>query len=73
MESLLHAYETYERRAIRDEFSTRRPLQKQNRPPFTTIMESSLGDLMIKAGLKLKRHALAGKSMAWSPMTGSKE
>jgi hypothetical protein len=36
-------------------------------------MESSLGDLMIKAGLKLKRHALAGKSMAWSPMTGSKE
>jgi hypothetical protein len=37
------------------------------------FVEASLGDLMITAGLKLKRHALAGKPMAWSPMTGSKE
>jgi hypothetical protein len=73
METLLHAYEAYERRVIRGEFSTHRLPRKKNQSPFTASMAASLGDLMIKAGLKLKRRALTGKSMAWSPMTGSKE
>jgi hypothetical protein len=72
MESLFHAYQSYETRAARGEFSTRQPARKTVRPVLVAIAEASLGELMIRAGLKLKRHALTGKSMAWSPLTGSK-
>jgi hypothetical protein len=72
MKSLFHAYQAYETRAARGEFSTRQPDRKPVRPVLIAIAEASLGELMIRTGLTLKRHALAGKSMAWSPLTGSK-
>jgi hypothetical protein len=72
MNSLYHAYQCYERRAERGEFSPE-PRKKVQRQVFPNILELELGDILIKAGLKLKRHAVAGKSMAWSPLTGSKQ
>ena len=71
MTTLYDAYQAYERRVIRGEFSGT-PKKTNRRPaPSEPIMEQ-LADLLIHTGLKLKRHYAAGKSMAWSPLTGSK-
>jgi hypothetical protein len=72
MKSLYHAYQTYETRVARGEFSVLKPARKPAKPILPAPVEASLGDLMIRLGLKLKRHAMAGKSMAWSPLTGNK-
>ena len=72
MESHLHAYQAYESRAARGEFSTRSPRPIREQSPYRAAMEASLGDLMIRIGLRLKKHAFGGKSMVWSPATGSK-
>jgi hypothetical protein len=72
MNSLYHAYESFERRAERGEFSPE-PASKAPRRDLSKILEIRLGEVLINAGLKLKRHAIAGKSMAWSPLTGSKQ
>jgi hypothetical protein len=72
MKSLYHAYETYERRVVRGEFSTRRPARAHNRSTLHEPVLAQLGDLLIRTGLKLKRRYTNGKPMAWSPMTGSK-
>ena len=72
MESLYQAYEAYERRVMRGEFSTRRPARVNNRSIPHEPLLAQFGDLLIRAGLKLKRRYTTGKPMAWSPMTGSK-
>jgi hypothetical protein len=71
MISLYHAYQSFERRAERGEFSAEPAKEHPRRVPSKTL-EIWLGEVLINAGLKLKRHAIAGKSMAWSPLTGSK-
>lgn len=72
MKSLYQAYQAYERRAERGEFSARRPsrayIQIALREPFL----AKVGDLLIQTGWKLKQRSSAGKPMAWSSMTGSK-
>jgi hypothetical protein len=70
MKSLYHAYQTYEARAERGELSIR-PSSKPN-GRFEPILVQ-VGELLIQAGLKLKRRYTTGKTMAWSPMTGSKQ
>ncbi|HTX91291.1 MAG TPA: hypothetical protein VMC09_08745 [Anaerolineales bacterium] len=72
MKSLYHAYQAYERRTEKGEFS-RRP---SSYPSLSILPDSllvQLGEFLIQTGLKLKRRHTAGKSMAWSPMTGSKQ
>jgi hypothetical protein len=72
MKSLYHAYEAYERRVIRGELSTmpRKAIKKSARHE---PLLAQLGDLLIRTGLRLKQRTAAGKPMAWSPMTGSKQ
>ncbi len=72
MKSFYHAYQCYEDRAARGEFD-RLPTPKAPRRVLPKFLEVHLGDILINAGIKLKRHAVAGKSMAWSPLTGSKQ
>lgn len=72
MKSLYHAYETYERRIIRGELNTN-PRKAVKRTTPREPLLAQVGDLLIHAGLKLKRRYAAGKPMAWSPMTGSKQ
>jgi hypothetical protein len=71
MKSLYDAYQAYERRVIRGEFDkTSRMTAKRSAPREPLLAQ--FGDLLIHAGLKLKRRYAAGKPMAWSPLTGSK-
>jgi|WetSurMetagenome_2_1015567.scaffolds.fasta_scaffold217942_3 hypothetical protein len=71
METLYQAYQSFESRVERDEFNGYRLLRK-NRNPNSLPVGARLGDLLIRAGLRLKRRSAAGKPMAWSPLTGSK-
>lgn len=71
MKSLYHAYLAYERRAIRGELDTATPRKAVRQVTFHPLQER-LGDLLIMAGLRLKRRTAAGKPMAWSPLSGSK-
>ena len=72
MKSFYHAYQCYENRAARGEFD-RLPTPKASREALSKLLEVQFGNFLINAGLKLKRHAGAGKTMAWSPLTGSKQ
>ena len=72
MKSFYHAYQCYENRAARGEFD-RLPAPKAPRKALFDLMEVHLGNFLINAGLKLKQRTAAGKSMAWSPLTGSKQ
>ena len=72
MESLYQAYQSYENRVVRGEYALPSPKPKRDRFPLGSVIEATLGDFMIHLGSHLKRHALAGKPMSWSPLTGSK-
>ncbi len=73
METLYHAYQAYERRVERGEFSTRPPKKVYIRYAFREPVLARFGDFLIRTGMKLKcRYATTGKPMAWSPLTGSK-
>jgi hypothetical protein len=72
MKSFYHAYQCYENRAARGEFD-RLPAPNAPRKTLSNLLEVQLGNFLINAGLKLKRRTAAGKSMAWSPLTGSKQ
>jgi len=72
MKSLYHAYQAYERRVGRGEFSPRCHVEAVNKSAVHEPILERFGDLLIRAGLKLKRRSATGKPMAWSPMTGSK-
>jgi hypothetical protein len=70
MNSLLHAYEAYERRILRGELDIL-PIRAEQR--FPRLFLARLGEWMIRSGTQLKRRStVSGKPMAWSPMTGSK-
>ena len=71
MKSLYHAYQAYERRVIRGELDNSPGIAANRAAPREPLL-AQFGDLLIHTGLKLKRRYAAGKSMAWSPMTGSK-
>jgi len=71
MKSLYNAYQAYERRVIRGEFDNA-PGKAVNQPASREPLLVQFGDLLIRTGLRLKRRYAVGKSMAWSPMTGSK-
>jgi hypothetical protein len=46
--------------------------KKTNRPEMREPLFARFGDLLIQAGLRLKQQPVAGKLMAWPPLTGSK-
>lgn len=71
MQTYLHAYEAYENRLIRGEFTS---CQRTRRTPFPLLMviEAVLADLLISAGHRLKSHVTADRKMILSPLTGSK-
>ena len=71
MNSIYNAYQSYEQRAARGEFDGA-PKQAAGKPALREPLMVRLGDLLIRTGLRLKRRYAAGKSMAWSPLTGSK-
>jgi hypothetical protein len=68
MDNLLHAYEAYERRSIRGEFSMVKA--KHTRPGYRELLLSSLADFLIAIGLKLKRKIHANGQLALSPFSG---
>ena len=71
MKSLYNAYQAYERRVIRGELDNiPRAAAKRSTPREPLLAQ--VGDLLIHTGLRLKRRYAAGKTLAWSPMTGSK-
>jgi hypothetical protein len=71
MKSFYNAYQAYERRVIRGELDNT-PRIAVDRPAPREPLLAQFGDLLIRTGLRLKRRYAAGKTMAWSPMTGSK-
>jgi len=71
MKSFYSAYLAFEKRVIRGEME-RNAVQIPKRHYLGISPLSVLGDLLIRAGLRLKRQQVAGKPMAWSSMTGSK-
>lgn len=73
MISLYQAYQAYERRVMRGEFSSSRPKDKYIRYAFQEPALARFGDFLIRTGMRLKCRYAAGKPMAWSPMTGSKQ
>ena len=72
MNSYYNAYQAYEQRAIRGEFD-HTPGKTRKQSATCEPLLARVGDLLIHTGLKLKRRYATGKSMAWSPMTGSKQ
>jgi hypothetical protein len=73
MESLYHAYEAYERRVERGEFTAHKPENMFIRYSFREPFLARFGDFLIRTGMRLKCRYAAGKSMSWSPMTWSKQ
>jgi hypothetical protein len=73
MKSLYHAYQAYEAKVERGEFSVRASSKSSGGRIHLELILVQLGELLIRAGLKLKRRYTTGKTMAWSPMTGSKQ
>ena len=71
MKSFYSAYQAYEIRVIRGEMDGNAG-KKTRRAEVHEPLLTRLGDLLIQAGMRLKRQPVAGKSMAWSPLTGSK-
>jgi hypothetical protein len=71
MKSYYSAYLAYENRVIRGEMEGNTGMITKH-PPLRVSPLSMLADLLIRAGLKLKRQQAAGKPMTWSPLTGSK-
>ncbi len=69
--SYYQAYQAYERRAVRGEFSVP-PTRLPDRVRRVEPALSRLGDLFIRFGWYLKRRQAGGKTMAWSPLTASK-
>jgi hypothetical protein len=71
MGSFFQAYESFERRILRGEFfspaGSRRKAASRAEPFL-----SRLGDVLIHAGLKLKRLTAAGKPLALSSISGSR-
>jgi hypothetical protein len=72
MESLYQAYQSYERRVIRGEFTRPQPRKIYIRYSFREPALARLGDFLIRTGMRLKCRYATGKPMAWSPLTGSK-
>jgi hypothetical protein len=73
MESLYHAYEAYERRVMRGEFSTHRLKKTYIRYSYKEPFLARFGDFLIRTGMKLKCRYATGKALTWSPMTWSKQ
>jgi hypothetical protein len=71
MKSLYQAYEAYERKVMRGE--TGGSLQETTRQlEVREPLLAQIGEMLIQAGLRLKRRHIAGKPIAWSTVTGSK-
>lgn len=73
MQSLYHAYQSYESRVERGEFSTLKLKDRYIRYSFQEPVLARFGNLLIRTGMKLRCRYAAGKPMAWAPMTGSKQ
>ena len=71
MSTLYDAYQAYERQVIRGEFdSTAKRIDRL--PVRHEPLLEQLADLLIASGMRLKRRYAAGKTMAWSPLSGSR-
>ncbi len=73
MESLVHAYEAYEKRVMRGEFSAPRSKEPVRRYSFREPLGARFGEFLIRTGMRIRCRYAAGKPMAWSPMTGSRQ
>lgn len=59
MSSIYHAYQAYEKKITRGEFCEL-PGDHKTIKPLDMRLSYRLGDLLVRTGLKLKRHACAG-------------
>ena len=71
MESFYHAYEAYERRVMRGEFSSLRPGARPAGFASPEPLMARFGDFLIRTGTRLKRRYLAEKPLTWTPVTRS--
>jgi hypothetical protein len=72
MKSFYSAYQAYEIRVIRGELDGNADGKTERSEAHEPLL-ARLGDLLIQAGMRLKRQPIAGKSLAWSPLTGSQQ
>ena len=71
MESFYCAYLAYEKRVVHGEMQGNTS-KITGRAHLSVFLLPRLGDLLVRAGMKLKKQQVAGKSMSLSPLTGSK-
>jgi hypothetical protein len=72
MSSYYQAYQAYERRVQRGEFSTPSRAKLKSEPAQLQPLLARLGDWLILAGFKLKKRYTTGTSMALSSSTWRK-
>jgi len=70
MDSLYHAYQSYERQAVRGIFCTRKTKTASHLSYAFEYLLSDLGDVLIRAGYRLKRHCETGQTVSGSPVLG---
>jgi hypothetical protein len=70
MDSLYHAYQSYERQVVKGIFCTRRPKTASGlSSPFECLL-ADLGDLLIRVGHRLKRRCEIRPTISGSPALG---
>jgi hypothetical protein len=70
MESLYHAYQSYERQVIRGVFCTRRPRTATGLSFTFECLMANLGDMLIRVGHRLKRRCEIRQTVGSSPVLG---
>lgn len=71
MISLLNAYQSYERRVQNGELDNY-PEKKVKWAERGDLILAQFGELLIQAGLRLKRHRATSGSLSFAPMSGGK-
>lgn len=68
MNHLYHAYQTYERRVIRDELAIPSAAARVHQSPIRQPLAYRLGERLVRIGLKLQRQTRAGHALTTTTM-----
>jgi hypothetical protein len=68
MLSLYHAYQAYERRIMRGELSAAPPASRKETRKAHLSLAFRLGDLLVRAGMRLKHEAVTGHALTSTTM-----
>jgi hypothetical protein len=70
MDSLYHAYQSYERQVVNGVFCTRRPKTASRLSTTIECFMADLGDVLIRVGTRLKRRCEIRQTISGSPALG---